>query len=309
MDAFHFLRPYWLLMLIPLVFLIFKLLKLKPALQAWGTVCDKHLIEHLIHSKQGGRRLKSLSLLFISLCFIIMALSGPTWSRYPVPTFKQTLPRILVLDVSNSMLTNDMPPSRFRRAKYKLHDLLKLKGKGQFGMIVYTSEPFVVSPLTDDAKTIDALLSSLSPDIMPVQGQRLDLALEQAGELIKQAGYKNGDILVLTSTPPTSKALDEAKSLAQAGIHTSIMPVMKNSPGHPHFKRLAALGGGRLIPFKDTSTDLDQWLNDTSERQQITEDLKQDVPVWKDQGRWFLIPALVLLLPVFRRGWLQRLTT
>jgi len=181
---------------------------------------------------------------------------------------------------------------------------------GQLGLIVYSGEPFVVSPLTDDGQTIDALLSSLTTDIMPVQGQRLDSALEEAGKLIQQAGFNQGEVLVLTSTPPSTAAINAAGALAHKDVHTSVMPVLDDAnPVNPLFQRLAQAGGGAVIPFADTAIDLDQWLTASSGKQQFSANLQNDMPVWRDQGRWFLVPALLCLLPVFRRGWLQRINT
>ena len=190
-----------------------------------------------------------------------------------------------------------------------MHDLFQHQDAGQFGLVVYTGEPFVVSPLTDDGQTIDALLSSLTPDVMPVDGQQLASALEQASQLIAQAGFQRGQILVLTASTPSSAALSAAKSLAKVGIDTSVMPILRSDmPRDPLFQQLALAGHGQLIPFSDTSTDIDKWLTSTLGNQHYAASLQNEIPVWRDQGRWFLIPALLFLMPVFRRGWLQRIS-
>ncbi|ETO92188.1 vWA domain-containing protein [Legionella oakridgensis] len=308
MIEFHFIRPFWLFSFVPLALFAWFLLQYKPAMQAWGEVCDNHLLPYLIKSHGRSKRMTSLMLLMMSAALMIIALAGPTWSRLPVPTYKSIQPRVLILDMSEQMLEKDLSPDRFTRAKFKLHDLFKHKEAGQFGLVVYTGEPFVVSPLTDDAETIDALLSSLAPDIMPVEGNRLDTALEQAGKLITQAGFNNGDVLILTAMPPSSAAINEARRLANQGIHTSVMPIVKSSFPESLFQPLAVAGQGELIAFSDTSTDMEKWLRTTGKSHQFSADLQHDIPVWRDQGRWFLVPALLLLLPVFQRGWLQRIT-
>jgi Ca-activated chloride channel family protein len=309
MTDFHFLRPWWLLAILALLGLFWLLWRKGPQADAWSAVCDKHLLEHLVQSQgQGRRNLALFSLLLSGLCLCI-SLAGPTWSRLPVPSFKQIQPRVIVLDMSNSMLVNDLTPDRLTRAKFKLHDLFKRRDVGQFGLVVYTSEPFVVSPLTDDAQTIDALLSSLSPDIMPVEGQQLDTALEEAGRLITNAGYKQGQILVLTGETPSSAAAAVAKDLAAKQIYTSVMPVIANQTLSPLYQDLATAGQGQLIPFSDTSDDLDLWLKNSVNQEKFILSESNDIPLWRDEGRWFLLPALLFLLPVFRRGWLQRITS
>lgn len=309
-TEFHFIRPLWLLALIPLLGLIWRLSRQIPMIAAFGEVCDSHLLPYLIETKGYSRRIVPRLLLLVSGVMMIISQAGPTWSRLPVPTYQQIQPRVVVLDMSKTMLVKDLSPERLTRAKFKLHDLLQHKDIGQCGLVVYAGESFVASPLTDDGQTIDALLSSLTQDVMPVEGQQLDSALEEAEKLIVQAGFHHGQILVLTASEPSTDAINMAKTLAKAGIETSIMPVMaQDKTISPQFQQLAHAGQGKLIPFTDTSVDLDEWLAYSKGSNKYTENKQHEVPEWRDQGRWFLIPALVLLLPVFRRGWWQGMNT
>ena len=183
MGEFHFLRPYWLLLLIPLFGLFWALLKRKPGIQAWSQVCDVHLLKALMIDNNTHKRFLSLLLLLLSALCMLGALAGPTWSKNTVPIFREVYPRVLVLDLSNNMLTNDLSPSRVSRAKYKIRDLFKMETGGLYGLVVFTSEPFVVSPLTEDAKTIESLVPSLSPEMMPVQGYNLSQGIQEAAKL------------------------------------------------------------------------------------------------------------------------------
>jgi Ca-activated chloride channel homolog len=307
MNEFHFLRPEWFALLIPLLALFWILWQQKPQLETWAAVCDRHLLEQLMQQNQGSQKRRGalLYLLAAALCMLI-SLAGPTWSRLPVPTYQQKQPRVIVLDMSNDMLAQDLLPNRLERAKFKLHDLFKRRDVGQFALLVYTGEPFVVSPLTDDAQTIDALLSSLTTDVMPVSGQRLDSALEEASQLIIKAGYNEGQILVLTAKSPSREAIIMAKHLAKQHIFTSVIPVIAN-PVNPSFKDLALAGEGQSFSFSDTTIDIEQWINNTKFNKHYNRSKQEDIPLWRDEGRWFLLPAFIFLLPVFRRGWLQRI--
>lgn len=310
-SEFHLIRPFWLLTLLPLLAFATTMLRRNPNLSAWNEVCDPHLLPYLIKTKPQAKRQLSLLALLLSALFMIISLSGPSWSRFPVPTYQPIQPRVLILDMSEAMLEQDLQPNRLNRAKFKLHDLLVTrKESGQFGLVVYTGEPFVAAPLTDDSQTIDALLPMLLPDTMPVDGHRLDTALNEASKLFTQAGFNHGDILVLTARAPSSEDIDAAKVLDAEGIHVSIMPVLNRTQAlNPLFERFAKSGGGLLIPMTDTSDDLKRWLQATHTHQVFAADLNNEVPVWRDQGRWFIVPALLLLLPVFRRGWLQRVSS
>lgn len=301
----HFIRPLWFLALIPLVILGVSLWKKKHRLQAWDEICDQHLLEKLTQKREGKSHSPILLSILLSAFFFILSLTGPSWNRLPVPSYQAIQPRVIVMDLSDSMLEKDLSPDRLSRAKFKLDDLFKRSGSGQWGLVVYTGEPFVVSPLTEDGETIANLLPTLTPDIMPVAGQSLESALEQAADLIKQAGFKQGQILVLSSEPPSSQAIAQARRLANENMKSSIMPVLKSEEYNPLFERFAKAGEGLLLPLTADSSDLDQWLsfNQSSKKYALSKD--NDLPLWQDEGRWFLIPALLFFLPLFRRGWLQ----
>ena len=304
---FHFLRPWWGVGLVPVFFLLQYLWRKSSKAGAWNDVCDSHLLRYLIDESGKSYRRHALLWLAASAIFMLISLAGPTWSRYPVPTYESALPRVLLLDLSDNMLARDLSPSRLSRAKFKLHDLFMRKNSGQFGLVVYTGEPFVVSPLTDDGNTIDSLLTHVDPNVMPVAGNRLDAALIEAKKLIKNADFNNGQVLVVTGSAPSSSAISMARDLDEQGIVVSIMPVVggKNSIASS-FSSFARAGGGNVITFTDDAHDLDEWLAMKS-KTSFNVNWHDEIPVWRDEGRWFLIPALLFLLPAFRRGWLQRL--
>lgn len=307
MSSFiHFLRPWFFAALIPWLLLAFAVWRQNPRLQSWSAICDKQLLSHLLQDKGVGKRHQALTGLLLSGFFMIIALTGPSWTKLPIPVYHQLQPRVVVLDMSENMLDTELAPDRLSRAKFLLHDLFNRRDAGQLALIVYTGEPFVVSPLTDDGKTIDSLLSVLTNDIMPVNGQQLDSALKAAADLIKQAGYNQGQILVLTATPPDTTAINTAKKLSKKQISSSIIPVVANEALARLYQPFATAGQGLLLSINDSKRSLDDWFK-LSNAQQFSLSEQNDIPQWRDEGRWFLLPALLLLLPVFRRGWLQRI--
>ncbi len=303
----HFLRPHWFFALIPLLFLGYMLLRQKPIPHAWHNVCDKHLLPHLIHIKGHSAQKHAFGCLLTAAFFMIVSLAGPAGKKLPTPTYHTVHPRLILLDLSHAMLQKDLSPNRLTRAKFKLHDLFQYQDKGQFGLIVYTGEPFVVSPLTLDAQTIDALVDQLDPGIMPVGGTNLAEALKEGAELIKQSGATYGDLLVLTGTAPKEAAILTAKKLQRKHVSSSILPLTVSQSKSASFKAFASAGGGQVIPFTNTESDIKQWLSERSSEETLQENLNNTIPLWRDDGRWFLFPAGLLLLPVFRRFWLMRI--
>lgn len=306
-SDFHFLRPLWLICLIPFMGLLYQIWKQPSRLHAWAEVCDRHLLEHMLSHKGQSKHQNSIFLIAVGVIFMIIAISGPTWHKYPVVTYKPILPRVIVLDMSDRMMETDLSPDRLSRAKFKLYDLLSRKNSGQLGLVVFTGEPFVVSPLTDDSQTIASLLSALTQDTMPVTGHNLESALNEANQLIHDAGYKQGDILVMTADAPTTKAIDLAKDLSKKGVYSSIMPMRKDSDLNPLFEHFATSGGGQLLKYSSESKNLEHWMSQGQNKEQLEINKLDHIPLWRDEGRWFLVPALLCLLPVFQRGWLQRI--
>lgn len=308
MSEFHFLRPLWLWALLPIIGIFLGLLQRKNAVNIWSKICDAHLLQPLLIYHGRSQRVAAILGVFLSLSMMILAMAGPTWSKIVVPTFQHLNPHLILLDLSTDMLSKDLSPDRLTRAKFKIHDLLTQTGVGQFGLMVYSSEPFIVSPLTDDAQTIDILLAPLSPKILPVDGNRLDQALLEAKNMFNDIGLHSGQILVLTGQVPSPAAVDAAQKLGREGYSVSIMPLLADKAARSLFAPLAKAGQGIVLSFTDSNADIQRWLalrKHNKHRYQISH--QNDVTIWQDQGRWFLIPGLILFLPLFRRGWFERI--
>ena len=308
MGDLHCLRPLWLWAFGPLLGLMIGLLWLRSAVTVWSKICDAHLLQALLIYHGRWQRLVTVGALLGSLSCLILALAGPTWSKIAVPTYQHLNPHMILLDLSSNMLQQDISPDRLTRAKFKIHDLLKMPNAGQFGLMVYSSEPFLVSPLTDDAQTIDILLTSLSPEILPVDGNHLERALTEAKSMFKNMGFRSGDILVLSGQIPSAIAVDTAQKLAEEGYSLSVIPITGDKSAAKLFDPLATAGHGERLVFSDTNADIQQWLSSNRQalhRYQLNQ--QDDVPIWRDQGRWFLALGLLFFLPLFRRGWFERI--
>ncbi len=302
--SFHWIRPFWLLGFIPLLLLIFLRKKLYK-LSSWSHVCDAPLMEFLVID--APKRYSALATLCTALSFMLISLAGPSWVKLAVPSYQNNAPRVILLDLSEEMNTKDISPSRLARAKFKLHDLFQLKTGDLYGLIAFTERAFVVSPVTEDANTIDSLVDSLTTDIMPVQGYVLSNALLEAADLVKNAGFTYGNLLVITASTPDAASIATARALSRQKITTSILPIGKNSKLSSEYRPLAKAGNGMLLSFTNTNEDLQQWLKSTRQNDKLERLQNEAAPIYRDEGRWFLIPVLLLLVPVFRRNWLQRM--
>ena len=301
MTQLHFLRPWWFVTIIPVGLLLSIYKQRQSSVDSWKAICDPHLLTTLIQYSKGVMAPWTVIWLGLSFFWIILSLTGPCWSKYTVPSYTAMQPHVIVLDMSDAMLSQELLPDKLARAKFKIHTLLSAK-IGQWGLVAFTQEPFVISPLTQDTNTIDALLSSLKPDIMPVGGYRLDMALEEAAKLIKQSGFNHGQLLVLSAQSPNIEALAIAKKLSQHGYKILVMPIIAPNQNDTAFAELAAAGQGGIMALDDDKIDSQQWLDSIGLTQDYRLSAQDQVPIWRDEGGWLLLPALLCLLPMFRRG-------
>ena len=226
LSEFHFLYPYWFLLL-PLIGLLFWwLAKRNTKSQAWQHFIDERLRPFVISGQDSsGTAWLRYCMLFASLVAVI-ALAGPSWQKRELPAFQKQQGLVAVLDLSQSMYAQDVKPDRLSRARFKLLDLLKIRDEGQTGLVVFAGDAFAVSPLTDDVDNIIEQVKNLSPAIMPSQGSAVSTGIDEAVKLLQQAGYSNGDILVFTDgVASQSKSQNSAKSANAAGFRVSVASV------------------------------------------------------------------------------------
>lgn len=329
---FHFERPFWLLALIPAAMLLWQAVSRAGAGSGWRSAVDAHLLRHLSLPGEAGTHRWPFWLLGAGWLAATVAMAGPSWERVPQPTTKTIEPTVVALDMSVSMDAGDLTPSRLARARYKLQDVLERNAGGQVGLVIYSDEPFVASPLTDDGRVIGEMVPTLTSDIMPGRGSRPDRAIDQAVALLEQAGVPGGRILLFADSagddPGATRAA--ASRAAEGGRRVSVlgMGTEKGAPipdGRGGFARttdgevfvarlpradlesLAASGSGRFATVSASGTDLDVLLAEplslgsTDDGSSV---LAAEVEIWKDAGVYLLVVPLLLAPFAFRRGWL-----
>ncbi len=326
MAELHFLRPLWFLALLPLPWVLWRLRPGRSA-SAWQKVVDAHLLEPLLEQSPARRQIWPQLLLGLGWVLAVVALAGPVWERLPQPVFTQESFRVILLDLSPEMNAQDIRPSRLVRARYEVLDLLRQAREGQTALLVYSAEPFLVSPLTWDAKTIAAQVPQLAPDLLPVQGaKRTDLALAEAGKLLRQAGAPRGEILLITgSVPDLEAARAAAEKLRAAGDRVSVLGVgteqgapipqanggfLKDAQGGIRLARLqtqalqalASAGGGRFVRLRADEKDTQALLAAAPRSDARKAGIQADQ--WREEGPWLLLLLLPLAALAFRRGWL-----
>jgi Ca-activated chloride channel family protein len=328
LTEFHFIRPYWLLAIIPSVVIVILLLRNKLSTGNWTSVCDAELLPYLLEEKATTQSRWPLTTGTIATLLVIIALAGPTWKHLPSPVFRNESALVIALNLSRSMNAEDIKPDRLTKARYKISDILTQRKDGQTALIVYAGDAFTVTPLTDDSETIKNQLPALITNIMPSEGNNTALALNKAVELFKQAGLQKGQILLVTDNVNGDDALHTASNLENyqlsilgvgtnegAPIALSEGGFLKDDQGHilvPKLNsddmiKLAEAGKGHYQTITGNDADIKNLLAniDQPTQQEGKENKNILLEQWDDKGPWLLLLVLPLAALSFRKGLLS----
>ena len=323
-ENLHFLYPLWLLALIPLSLILFITPFRHSASQAWSKVIDPNLLGFLMQGDNTSNNPTGKGLLAIAWLLTIIALADPVWEKIPRPMIQTSNARVIVLDLSNSMLIDDIKPTRLARAKFKIEDVLSKKEEIQTALVVFAGDAFTVAPLTRDADTILSLLNVLKPQIMPSQGSRVDLGISKAHELLKQAGINHGQVLLVADG---ASKLDAAKKAISAltknghqlnilGVGTPVSGTLRFRDSKPitipfkadELQQLAELGNGHYRQITANGNDLEALLSQAhTQNNKATSSIKnnlENTEDWKSNGPYVVFLLIPFAALAFRKGWL-----
>lgn len=332
MAEFHFLRPWWLLVLPFGVWLSWQLTKSGNLGGRWRAVVDEALQSYVLTGSSVVFRERRKVLIVAILAWVLttFALAGPTWERQPTPTVRSDEALVVVLDLSRSMDAVDVEPSRLARAKLKLLSLLERRESGQTGLVVFSAHAFTVAPLTSDVRTVALLVASLSSDIMPSRGSFPEAGLQKAAQLLRQTGLVRGEIVLITDAEVSPASLSIAQDLYREGYTVHVLavgtadggPIVEPGGGFltdqrgqvviprlesAPLQRLANRGGGRYATLTADDRDLDYLLSPGSS---VAGDPgnsdgsdSYEIIAWRDQGLWLVLLLIPIVALAFRRGW------
>jgi len=313
LDQFHFLRPAWLLLLVPAGFLAWSVYQRSDSLRAWKKVISPHLLEHLLMHESGeSGRWKPIYVLGLAWLVGILAMAGPSWQMQASPFSEDQSALFIVVKVTPEMLARDIQPSRLQRSVMKIHDLLELKSDVRTGLIAYAGSAHLVMPLTSDAGIIDNFAEALEPGIMPKDGDEPAEAIALANQRLKNASVP-GSIVLITDSLDTSQfpALEAIYRQDAYGVHILAMaagPEVIPPPGShpaPPLDMKSLRGAARIMDGTVTEVTADrrdvEKLSASIDRS-IRSAPAQEGQRWKDEGYYLLIFLALIVLTFFRRG-------
>lgn len=324
LTQFHWLRPLWLLALIPAIALGVALWRQKRHSHQWQQVIAPELLPFLIDGETTRANRWHIWAVMAAWIIASIALAGPAWEKRPMPVQKNENALVVILDLSPSMLTEDVKPSRLIRARLKIADILRERKDGLTALIAYAGEAHVVTPLTDDTATINSLLTSLHPNIMPLPGSQTESAIALALRLLEDAGIPRGDLLLITD----GVVKDAHSAIAQqlgSNFRLSILGVGSDSPApipgsnggfvrdssraivttqlnSDELRTLAHNNGGRYSNLTSDKRDIESLLSLPSPLQEEHRKVEREFDNWYDNGHWLVFLLLPIVFFCFRRG-------
>lgn len=238
----RFAAETWLLLLagLPLLMVLMRMSD-RQARRRLSDLLGDQAVTHIEGDNPRVRQWRRFLLLW-GLFWLILALARPQWGAHEVVVKEKGTDIVIALDISNSMLAEDVAPNRLDRAKTELADFLSRIPRGRVGLVLFAGSAFVQCPLTMDYGTAQIFLRMAEPDMISEQGTAIASALATSRELLVSGGGRPGDayeaiVLVTDGEDLEGDWEQEVQACHEAGV--VLLPV---GVGHET---------GGLIPVTD----------------------------------------------------------
>lgn len=304
MSVFHFLRPEYLLLLVPAWLLVWWLLKQQSDEKKWQKVIEPKLLKHLlVEPQQNNKSIATPWHLGVVLTLLVLSVAGPSWKLKADVFTKDDTKIALVVSVKESMLTTDIQPNRLARAGIKMTDLLTQRSDTQSALIAYSGSAHLVLPLTKDHSIFQTFSQALTPDIMPLAGDNIKDALLLAKKELK---VKGSTIIVLTDTLSPSSVKLAMKEGFDDTFNVILWQMASNELSNANdFKSASTLLNGHYVPFARDDSDVRLVSSFIDKNFKKAE--QGDKSKYEDGG-YMLIPVIFMLLLLWaRQGFIAEL--
>ena len=309
----------WLLATIPVFITAYILMsrRKRRQLEAFG---DKELVEQLMPNASRVRPAVKFSIVLLALTLLIIAAARPQFGQSEHKEKRQGIEAIVALDISNSMLAEDVAPNRLDRAKQMLSKLMDNMVNDKVGLVVFAGDAFVQLPITCDYVSAKMFLNTIKPDLIKTQGTAIGQALNTSIRCFGEQSDASRAIILITDGENHE---DDAKAVAakakEAGIRVLVVGIGKPEgspipvPGTNRFikdrqgnvvvsklnedmcREIAQAGGGIYVRCDNTNTatraiqkELDKMATQEIETQIFTD--------YNEQFQSFALIALLLLV-------------
>jgi Ca-activated chloride channel homolog len=330
-QAFHFLRPHWLWLMLAVPVIYLSLAIRDNAKARWKRYIEPELLDHLIVGRRRRWRFRPIHMISLLIIMGSLAIAGPAWQLEQPPFTEDKAPLVIALDLSETMNAIDLSPSRIERVKLKLRDLLKERNGGRTALFVYANTAHMVLPFTTDNSLFDLYLDSLSTNLMPSEGKDTAKALHSIGDFLKDEVVPGTILFVTDGIEPAALPALRQFTADQYQQNDIVVLGVGTSAGGP----VQAAGNGFLndrlgrrvyakldvnslrslskIDIDATTLTLDdddiQWIQLRVQHHLQSVQQKNSKTRWIDEGYWLTLPIAALAVLWFRKGWTIRWTS
>lgn len=320
-NIFTFGAPewLWLLILVAALPLIYWMLRLyaRHKLKRFGNTAT---LRRLMPDYSSARGWIKISLLSLAVGFVVLALARPQTGSKLRTVESQGREIVLVVDVSNSMLAEDVTPSRMARTRYAISRLVERMNKDRIGIVAFADEAEVLLPITGDYKMAESVTKRLSPELIAEQGTDIGKALEVALLSFTRSTQNTKSRVIILITDGEGHDQGSEAAIAQAKAEGAIIcaigigtpegtplkingEIMEDNEGkmvvtklgEPLLQQLAEATGGIYTRSRNDSFGLEEIIARLDEME-ATELSVMTFEEYDEQYQWFLGVALLLLI-------------
>ena len=310
----------WLLITIP-AFVLAYILYTKRKQRQLTDFGDPELIQQLMPDASKSRTIWKFALSIAALVLLIVAAARPQYGQKEKTIKRQGIEVMVALDISNSMLAEDVAPNRLDRAKQMLSKMIDNMVDDKVGLVIFAGDAFTQLPITCDYVSAKMFLNTISPNLIPTQGTAIGAALQTAIASFGTSESEIGRAIVLITDGENHEddAIEIAKKAKEMGIQVFVIGIGKPEgapipkPGtNDYFKdragqvvvsrlneemcqQIASSGNGIYVRCDNTNTAM-RALQQELDRIATSEIETTVFEDYNEQYQSFLLIALLLLL-------------
>ncbi|MEX2595534.1 MAG: VWA domain-containing protein, partial [Salibacteraceae bacterium] len=321
---FRFENPYflYLLLVIPVIWLVYVVVRHQRK-RKLNAVIDADLREKLIPMHSLAKGWLKLSLYSLALISLIFAIANPQFGSRTEEVKRKGIDLMIALDVSNSMLAEDLYPNRLERAKRSIEELLKQLRSDRIGIVIFAGEAFIQLPITTDYSAAKLFLNSIETNMITTQGTDIGNAIDLSMQSFNfELPTSKAIILISDGEDHEQSAIKAIKSAAEKDVVVhcigmgseagSPIPLYSNGQrigfrknkedntivtklNESMLTELAKIGNGVFVRASNADSGI-PFIFDEIERMEKVEIGSKIYTDFEDRFQYLLIPALILLI-------------
>ncbi len=327
MQVLKFANPdfFWLLLILPLFIIIFIWMMYwkKNAINRFG---DFHLVRSLMPDVSGNRLKVKFILAMVALVLLIIGLANPQIGSKLEKVERKGIDLVIAIDVSESMLAEDIKPNRLQRARQAISRLIDELGNDRIGIVVFAGRAYTQLPVTTDYAAVRMFVSTISTESVPVQGTAIAEAINLAVDMFDESETEKAIIVISDGEDHEGDVIEAAKNAVAKNISIytigmglpegAPIPVIDRFGNKQGFKKdrsgntvisrldenmleeISSAGNGKYVRANNTQVGLRIIFDEISQLEK-TEFESRMFTDYEDRFQYFIAPALLLIILEF----------